>query len=381
MKKNTRRLIMTLLSVLVLTMLLSMPASAASKKTVATIGKKSYTSMSSAVKAVKNGQTIELQKDTKIKSALNRNKKYTINLNGHTLTGTYSIKDTRISSSNAVRISAGSVTVKNGAVTGFYVNKGALLTVSNMKTDPNADLYNTIYCYIKKGAAVKFKSGSFNRLSIYNYGTLTINKMTVKDRFDLINESSGTATIKEGTFNANGYDSITNSGKLTISGGTFKDIEFRNSSGKMTISDGKFTSGGYNSQLGISGGQVIIKGGTFKSTSYDTVISNSGTLKITGGTIKSTSYDTVISNYGTLKITGGTIKSTGSAENLDHASMGTIFCRGGSKTTITGGTISNKYSNGIYIYEYADSFKCSGAKITVSSSKMKKIRDERSQSE
>ncbi len=59
--RELKRVFQAMFMVLATVMLLSIPVSTASSKTVATIGSKSYTSLASAVKKVKKGQTIKLK--------------------------------------------------------------------------------------------------------------------------------------------------------------------------------------------------------------------------------------------------------------------------------------------------------------------------------
>ena len=71
-------------------MLLILSSARVDAATVAKIGNKSYSSISKAISVVKNGQTIQIIKNTKWKvpaggSPEIKNKKVTMDLNGHTV--------------------------------------------------------------------------------------------------------------------------------------------------------------------------------------------------------------------------------------------------------------------------------------------------------
>lgn len=256
-RRNKRKMLSCLFLILAMCFCMSTSVSA---KTVAKIGKKSYSSLQSAVNAVKKGQTIKLQRDVNMKKkslTLTKNVSYTINLNKK-----------KISNCSGIEVRKGKVTIKNGTYVakksgafGYgYLNvyKGAKATLSNMTY--------TGFFSVKKGGTLVINSGTYNKAYLYNYGT---------------------AKIKNGTFKSAGY--FYNGKNMTISNGSFQFV------------------GGWDSSFcfendGDDGkGVLTINGGTFSfPAAADEKFYNTGTM-----VVKRSVYNYIrrnINNHGKVKI-------------------------------------------------------------------------------
>lgn len=208
-----KRFLSSFLLTLIFTVILSMNVSAAS--TEAKIGNKSYSSLQAAFNAVKNGQTVKLQKNLTIetgkKITAKKNVSFTLDLNGKTIkTGEYDwSKD-----GGYIVLEKGSMTVKNGTVTGGW----AMSWVGNG-------------IYVKKGATLIVQSKAVCG-GIENCGTVKLQKGTI----DIIcNEDSN----------------------ISVTGGSITG-ELVSYGGKVTIEDVKMTG-----RLCVQEATLLIKGGTF----------------------------------------------------------------------------------------------------------------------
>ena len=174
-------------------------------KYVAEIGSQGYESLTEAIGAAQDGQTVTLLADAAEDVVIS--KSITLDLGGKTLTNTNASKAT-------ISVTSGTVTVKNGNVVGgndYYnievtKNSGADLTL----TDVTATAGNT-------GSSM-----------IDNWGTLTITSGTYTGGLNVVKSEEGSKlTITGGTFTLNyapssGYTAvILVYGDTTISGGEF----------------------------------------------------------------------------------------------------------------------------------------------------------------
>ena len=251
-------------------------------KTVAKIGGTSYSSLQKAADAVKKGQTIKLVSDVKLNSDIDFQKKtkYTLNLNKHKIhTKTW----------YSVRISAGSVTIKNGTVYApIRIREKASVTVtSGTYKRRKGDSGNILF---DNSGKLTIKGGSFNGSStaVGKKSSLKITggKFSCTESASMpFNTRDGCkATISGGSFKGD----VSNGGTMTISGGTFTSIS--NSGGKLTIKKAKV-----NGCVINTGGTMTIKNGTFhydgmqhssdtKSSDHTTLVIFSGKVTILGGT-------------------------------------------------------------------------------------------------
>lgn len=174
-------------------------------KYVAEIGSQGYESLTEAIGAAQDGQTVTLLADAAEDVVIS--KSITLDLGGKTLTNTNASKAT-------ISVTGGTVTVKNGNVvggTGYYnieVTKGS-----------NANLTLT---------DVTAKAGNNGSSMIDNWGTLTITSGTYTGGLNVVKSEEGSKlTITGGTFTldyapSSGYTAvILVYGDTTISGGEF----------------------------------------------------------------------------------------------------------------------------------------------------------------
>lgn len=311
--------------------------------TVAKIGSKSYSSLQSAVDAVKANQTIKLQKNITLKDKVyvNNGKKFTIDLKNHVIKmieykRTYYSKTleekVRRVTIGGVQINKGNVSIKNGNIKGI---SNDLIYVIGLKKKGEATLSN---CKITG--------------NILNSGKLTINSGTYRnDYLDLIT-NNGYLTIKNGTFisEKDCYDLIRNEYKCTIKGGTFTDkcgskiSSHGNSTRKkasLSINGGTFTfvnGGGIGA--GSNGTTKLSKGTIIGSVS----VGKGGNFIMSGGSIANKiNYPETMLVSGSFTMKGGTITAVKSAQ---HSSTAISVDRDGKvnliKGTVTGGDTSTE---------------------------------------
>ena len=205
-------------------------------KYVAEIGSQGYESLTEAVAAAQDGQTVRLLADATEDVVIS--KSITLNLGGKTLTNTNAGKAT-------ISVTGGTVTVQNGNVVGgtsYYnieVTKGSNANLT--LTDVNATAGNT-------GSSM-----------IDNYGTLTITSGTYTGGLNVVKSEEGSVlNISGGTFTRETAPrwGITGTvlvyGTTTITGGTFNE--------KSTSTNARVVvTGRVNGYTSIT----YVKGGTF----------------------------------------------------------------------------------------------------------------------
>ena len=237
-------------------------------KYVAEIGSQGYESLTDAVAAAQDGQTVRLLADATEDVVIS--KSITLDLGGKTLTNTNVGKAT-------ISVQSGTVTVKNGNVVGgtsYYnieVTKGSNANLT--LTDVNATAGNT-------GSSM-----------IDNYGTLTITSGTYTGGLDTVkNEPSAKLNITGGTFtltkgNSNGFTGVVfNYGELTISGGEFIQSDKSAPYGQAQVIHTD------KDKNGSAAPSTVITGGTFKNlctrtTAWTVRATNAadGATKVSGG--------------------------------------------------------------------------------------------------
>lgn len=237
-------------------------------KYVAEIGSQGYESLTEAVAAAEDGQTVTLLADAAEDVVIS--KSITLDLGGKTLTNTNAGKAT-------ISVTGGTVTVKNGNVMGgndYYnieVTKGSNANLT--LTDVNAT------------------AGNNGSSMIDNYGTLTITSGTYTGGLDTVkNESSAKLNITGGTFtltkgNSNGFTGVVfNYGELTISGGEFIQSDKSAPYGQAQVIHTD------KDKNGSAAPSTVITGGTFKNlctrtTAWTVRATNAadGATKVSGG--------------------------------------------------------------------------------------------------
>ena len=172
---------------------------------VAEVGSQGYESLTEAVAAAEDGQTVTLLADAAEDVVIS--KSITLDLGGKTLTNTNAGKAT-------ISVTGGTVTVKNGNVmggTGYY-------NIEVTKEGSNANLTLT---------DVTATAGNTGSSMIDNYGTLTITSGTYTGGLNVVKSEEGSVlNISGGTFTleyaTNGYTGVIFAyGDTTISGGEF----------------------------------------------------------------------------------------------------------------------------------------------------------------
>lgn len=370
---KTRKSVVAVITALLCILLMSMTASAKSS-TVATIGSKKYTSLSTAFKKVKKGETIVLKQNVTVTKplTLTRNVNFTLDLNKKTIT--FKNKNT---ASNSIfiglRISKGNITIKNGTMRQTYV-KGELI-------------------WVEKKASVTIKNGTYIGV-IENSGKMTIDKGSFRTFSDL---------EKAEWY---GYIMLINTGTMTVNGGTFKqsrafnsDIEgceFNNgalllinatSKNSTTVNGGEFTSNvpvflAEKGTVKVKKGTFIAKegatmaltgkanatvnGGTWSisSCSPNFILLGSSRVTVNNGTFKSECTTVEASESSTCTIKGGKFSTT-----MNDSSIGMLYLGGSSKITVTGGTFTGKKTCAYVKLDPAASIKVRGGNFKVKKTK------------
>lgn len=389
-KREWSRRWSVLLLALVWAALLGLTASAASEP-VATIGSRKYGSLESAVKNVKNGQTVQLAKSVTLKKAVkvSKNVKFTLDLNKKTLQSQLSDKEFLV-------IGTGTVTLKNGTVKApskgsIEVKKQGSLTVSGVKFQ-NVTVSSCGTAQIKKAS---FSMDSRSALSQQG-GKMTIDNAKVElsgSRGNCVYTEGGSLTIKGGTYSSSvsNYPVLFITGKKTtaaVSGGTFSTKEssaaFVQEGAAARFSGGTFKTSGITYSEDVDGAfssnpalytgknaKVTVSGGTYESFHGESAEVWKGTLKVSGGTFKTTCcvdpyMGPAVGVYdgGALTISKGTVKAkygpaiggfSGSsitikggkiyAEESDYWSAAVILEKKFKKFRMTGGNITLKNTN------------------------------------
>ncbi len=346
-------------------------------KYVAEIGSQGYESLTEAIGAAQDGQTVTLLADAAEDVVIS--KSITLDLGGKTLTNTNASKAT-------ISVTGGTVTVKNGNVVGgtsYYnieVKKDANLTL----TDVTATAGNTGSSMIDNWGTLTITSGTYtgglNVVKSEEDSKLTITGGTftreTAPRWGITGTVLvyGTTTITGGTFNekststnarvvvtgrVDGYDSIT-----YVKGGTFNgngnnvfhhlspaqaDDSFEVSGGTFNKSipdyycaDGFIPTKNAGGTYGVKEGQYVAKVGSKK---YET-LADAIRLAAKGKTItlladvEQNTQLTINKNI-TLDLNGKTIKNT--ADIWGDNANAILSITNGAKVTITGnGTIDAK---------------------------------------
>ena len=190
-------------------------------------------------------------------------------------------------------------------------------------------------------------------LTLYSTVNLTLDlygkNITVSDSDAIRIEGPGIKTITDsvGGSTVTGTDSaILNLGNLTIEGGTFKGGDYAvhqsiNSSGTLTIKNGTF---GAEKALSVEKGTAVIENGTFTGTVAGVECYSLGgyspSITINGGTISAPTGATALGNgsgTATLILNGGTIIGTtnmgiggnaGNDNTVIEINGGTVECKG-----------------------------------------------------
>lgn len=237
---------------------------------VASVGDSKYQSLSEAIDAAQNGQTVTLLADATEDVTVAAGKNITLDLGGKTLTNT----NANPKQATLTIAQGATATVKNGSVIGGT----SYYTIQNNGTATLEDVTAT--------------AGNTGSSMIDNYGALTITSGTYTGGLDTVkNEPNAKLAITGGTFTltkgtSSGFTGVVfNYGDLTISGGEFIQGDKSAPYGQAQV---------IHTDKDKSGSAVpstVISGGTFKnlctrSTAWAVRATNAaaGATKVSGGT-------------------------------------------------------------------------------------------------
>ena len=282
---------------------------------VATINGAPFTSLSNALSAAQDGDTIQLLMNVTEDAVISDGKSVTLDLNGKTLTN-------QAGDTITVEYGAELTVTGNGTVDNKTNGKGAVFNNGTVTLDGGT------YDRTSETGESADISGDNSWYTICNHGTMTINAgVTVK------NTGSFSSMIENGYYSYNSTDP--RSGHVA---------EVNAANPQLTIYGGTFI-GGLNSVKNDDGGVLVINGGTFTNTTQAAVL-NWNVATITGGTFAVTAEgrNCILNgaspaasseqDQGKLTITGGSFTSlTGIACIYNNFSD--------SKPTINGGTFSS----------------------------------------
>lgn len=278
---------------------------------IAQIGTDRYVSLQAAINAVgKKAKTIQLLNDTTENVTIAANKQITLDLNGHTLSGSTGQRKPALTINNA------SVTVQDSSA----AQKGAIMREDTAENSGVSSHY--VIDVQGKSGSLLFKSGTVKNNSGAG-GTKGASLVRVGD--DSV-EAQPTMTIAGGTFTQDNFIAIkVDYGTLYVEGGT---INSENSYAienwkNATIKDNavingnvsSWTYGGRGSNLTISGGTV---NGDVESVTYDGAEGEAAKVAINGGTVNGT-LDTIDYRTGAttddsakaaIEVTGGTFNES-----------------------------------------------------------------------
>ncbi|WP_165782716.1 hypothetical protein [Bifidobacterium margollesii] len=234
---------------------------------VASVDGTGYDTLTEAIAAAKEGQTVRLDADVTESVVIDADATIILDLNGYTLTNT---------AGDHTIVNKGTLTIKDGSA----ANTGTVDNISNAR----AAIYN------HASGTVTLESGNYTRsaeASTYNEST------------------GGTAS------GGNSYYVLKNFGAMTITGGTVKFSDGNPGYESSLIANGWYDSsdGGADSPYGANdGAKLTISGGTL--TGGKIVVKNDdyGVLTMTGGTVTQTTptFYAVFSVH-KAAISGGTI--------------------------------------------------------------------------
>lgn len=299
---------------------------------VAEVGNIGYSTLSAAVAAANNGDTVTLLKNTVEDVVIPADKTVTLDLNGKKLTNV-----------------ASHTIFNNGTLT---INGEG--TVDNVTND-KAALYNKGTAIVKGGTfdrsketgTTKSDSGKNTWYTIKNVGT-----MTIEDGVTVQTAGNNSTLGKYSSLFSNGYfdsgDYTANKGidqpTLTINGGLFRgglNTIKNDDRAKITIVNGTFTN--YYQAVVMNHNVAEIKGGTFTAASdadsetygiYNCGCAadiDLGTLTVSGGTFTGATYAVadVSSQNATVNISDGKFAGTKAAIVKSRSSKASISISGG----------------------------------------------------
>ncbi len=229
-------------------------------KIAAKIGNVSYATLQDAITAAQAGEEIDICNDVNLGSGqgwLQHEKSITIDLNGHTVSGT------------------------NRYI--FYITKGEMTVIDSVgggKIHNTAESTAVEYGVYVSGGAFTLQSGTIDaETGIY------------------LSDADCTANIAGGEVSADSWGIISWGGTVNVTGGTINGqygVDIRKSTGKVTVSGDAVING---TSYGINGNGTV----------SDTVNYGGTTIEITGGTVTGGAAAIYHPQAGTMTISGGEI--------------------------------------------------------------------------
>ena len=281
------------------------------EQAAASVGVKNYKTLTDAISAAQNGDTVVLKQDVTESVTVPAGKEITLDLAGK------NIQSNDATSRNAVTVE-GKLTVKDStAATAPEVSGDAVTYVSGKITASNLGLYAI------NGGEIVLESGSVEstrNIGVFVEGNKSTNgnavasKITVKGGYILAQENAASAQGR--------------GAELNIKGGVLKAKDNAVISGNGTKNTDKDFGG---TTMNISGGTMI---GGIQTPNYiacGVYHPQQGTLNITGGKFQITNGVGVLIRAGSANITGGEIVTTGSVngwvgdKKIDEGCHGVVY--------------------------------------------------------
>lgn len=236
---------------------------------VAAIGEVKYFSLTAAIAAAKDGETVKLLADATEDVVVDKN--ITLDLGGKTLTGTNSGKPT-VSIQNGA-----TTTVKNGSVIGTSSYYTIEITKGSNATATFEDITAT--------------AGNTGSSMIDNWGTLTINSGVYSGGLNVVKSEEGSTLVINGgkftlDYSTDGYTGVIFAyGDTTITGGEF--IQSLTSHGRWNYPQVVLTGvvEGYTAITKVTGGSFINKSTSSSCQIFHGLTpATSDNFKVSGGT-------------------------------------------------------------------------------------------------
>lgn len=330
---NCKKILAGILSAAMVFTTMAIPAFADDNGSVASIGASNYNTLTAAIAAAGNSDTVKLLSDVTESITVENGKNITLDLNGKTLTNE---ADKHTITNNGTLTIKDSSNDKKGTVDNVSHQKGALVNDEGA----TATLNGGTFMRSQEKGSDPYDNGTNSYYTVQNGGTMTINE--------------GVTVENKGAYSSN----IANSGKsekktarLTVNGGTFsggintlKNGEY----GVLKICGGIFTNTVQScimnwDKANISGGEFncsndvdSVYNGSYTDTKVDfTMI---GDLTITGGTFTGA---IVAVNYGGQAKADPVTSISGGTFDTDV----TDYCAYGHEITESNGTYTVKESN------------------------------------
>ena len=349
---SLKKLLATVLSAAMVLGTMAIPAFAdeSTNGNAAKIGETEYETLTAAVAAVKDGETVTMLKDVTESVEIAADKNIILDLNGKTLTntdgkhtiennGTLTIND----SSNDKTGTVDNVIHARGALVN---HEGAVATLNGGKfhrsleagNSPDNNGGNSWYTILNQGTmtindGATVENGGCYSANIRTDSELTVNGGTFKGGINTIKvDENGELTINDGNFSNDKATCIFNWNKTTINGGTFTRPNIANTSvcngfwdptsavGELTITGGIFN-GVVGNYADYPGGIIAISGGTFTTDVSEYATANRTVMKNSDGTYTVSVAKIGDQGYSTLKDAVDAAKENETVTLLDDVTI------------------------------------------------------------